>query len=450
MGNRWRDSGWSVWLIALGVALRVGVALLSIGANDAGSWWRFGRQVHALGVLQTYQRDSMLNHPPLMATWAGIIVGILEGDRAGQLPEKPGEVVPFYRNGRWDEGPLIDWHRDGAPVEVEEGNAPVAAGHWGPAPGALKDVPLWRFALLFKLPALLGDLLGGALLYEIWSRRAGRSAGMKVAAAFSCSIAAIAVSAYHCNTDSLLIALCLLSVWLIDSRGAFFAAGLALGAAINVKILPILFIPPLLLSCRSRRDALRLLGGLLVSAMPFAPPALHDSQQFFTNVLGYTAVSERWGIGFFALGRRAAGGGLGSTAAWYYRHLVIGILGATVALGWLARAKGRWNRYELLFVTFALFLILTPGFGVQYTALAGLPLFAVRPKLGVIYSLACGVFLVNVYNDFWTGHLPAYSRITSLLGPPTIYYGLATWGTIVVALLTVLLRPMNRAKEPLG
>src|SRR5579859_6154168 len=203
-----------LWLIVLGIAMRLGLALISIGTNDAAAWLRFGDEINREGLLKTYLHDPDFNHPPIPGYWAAVC-SKLAGD----------------------------------------GDAPLHDS---------------KFTVLFKLAPIAGDCLGIYLLYLIWRRRRDSGDALFVAAMFALSLDAIEVSGFHCNTDPLLIALCLGSLYLLDSRRVFLA-GMALAAAINVKIIPVLLVLPLLLQIRKWRNAALFVAGLGLGVIPFIP-----------------------------------------------------------------------------------------------------------------------------------------------------------------------------------
>src|SRR5205814_9830382 len=110
------------------------------------------------------------------------------------------------------------------------------------------------FPYLFKLAPIAADAVTCWLLWRIWHPRAGAIWAAAAAAIYAWNPVAILISAHHCNTDSIYAMLCLAAVYVIESRrgsvGAWFWGGLLLGAAINVKLIPVLLIPPLVILCR--------------------------------------------------------------------------------------------------------------------------------------------------------------------------------------------------------
>jgi hypothetical protein len=61
---------------------------------------------------------------------------------------------------------------------------------------------------------------------------------------------------------------------------------------------------------------------------------------------------------------------------------------------------------------FALFLVLTPGFGVQYTVFAVPVLFAWNLPWATLYSWTVGIFIGSVYFSFWDHAFPLEAIFT--------------------------------------
>ena len=389
--SAWRDRLW-IALIVLGILLRFAVSAVSTGTNDAAAWLRFGDEINHNGLLTTYGSDPDFNHPPLPGYWAAICSKIAGND----------------------------------------------------------DVPLHDliFTFTFKLAPILGDCLGIYLLYRIFRERRDRTYGLFIAAMFALSIDAIAVSGYHCNTDSLLIALCLLSLYLFRTRPLL--AGIALAAAINIKIIPVLLVPVLLLQLQSRRQATRFILGLAAGVIPFIPPLIATRAAFVSNALQYNSMLDRWGLNYFlissARGFNPSHAGDKLSAAYYNkgRYLILALIGLWAVV---TRWKPRWNVYEAALIPFAIFLILAPGFGVQYTVLIGLLLFAARPAWAIAYGLLAGVFIGSAYVSNLRPGFPLYSQWHELFPDHVALLGIATWMMLVLVSTVIIARPMPLDEE---
>jgi hypothetical protein len=228
--SRWTSHRPSPTFILLGIGLlgllaRVWVVKHSLGSNDMLTWWSFATEIDQHGLAFAYDNDPRFNHPPLM----GLLVSLLHA-----LAAKTGV----------------------------------------------------RFDVLFKTPELLADVGAAALIYWIWRRRSARYAALAVAL-FCWNPASLLVSAYHGNTDPLCAALTLAAVLLVDSKRPLLA-GLALGASINVKLIPVLLIPVLYSCVGGWRQAARFTAGLSFGVLPFVPVVLYfslwtGSQPFYSN-----------------------------------------------------------------------------------------------------------------------------------------------------------------------
>ena len=361
-------------LIAIGFAARLVVSWHSIGTNDAGAWERFARGVEARGLRDAYGRFPSLNHPPLPVLWAGAALGVARGTGAS-------------------------------------------------------------FEFVFKLPAILADAASCALLLRIVGSRCGPRAGWYAAVAMALSPAAVLVGAYHCNTDNVYAMLCLLACAMLD-RGKSFGAGVALAGAVNVKLIPVLLIPPLLAICRTRRDAILFLTGCAAGAIPLLVAWIGTGPAFAQHVLAYSPRANRWGIAFVLYElylneptRRVALDLMRfyfETGRWF-------ILASVAMLSFFAWRRRKWNAYELGALTLSIFLLLTPGFGLQYMVIVVPLLLAVSLAAGTIYGLISGAFLAVAYASVWTGTVPLYSFFDGPIERSAALIGAAAW--LLLALL---------------
>jgi len=292
-----------------------------------------------------------------------------------------------------------------------------------------------RFAILLKVPSLLADGLTSYLLWRIW-QPAGSLRAAAVVAAFAWSLDSILVSGFHGNTDSLCAMLCLVSAACLQRR-AFFAAALGLAAALNVKLIPIVLVPSLLLQIRTRRQALAVLGGLAFGVVPFLPFILFAPQGFYRHAIAYNSNPDNWGIGFFlnASEQNARFAAAATHFALIYRasarYLIM--IACTILGAW-----GRWrdwSPYRIYFLCLATFLVLTPGFGVQYTVYVVPVLFAISLGRGFVYSFASGLFILSVYFAFGRHTFPWSSEFMTNFPLPTSLFGLVAWMVLITIVL---------------
>ena len=287
---------------------------------------------------------------------------------------------------------------------------------------------LAMFARLLKIPGLLGDLVA---LWALW-----QYGGPRAFAAYAWLPAAILVSGFHGNTDCLYAALILLSAIAFD-REQYLVSGLLMAAACNVKVLPAVLAPLLLVAAPNRRALLRVAAGLAAGVLLYVPLVLTAGDVLFRNIIGYNSNPEHWGI--LLLLKRAAAipalQGIGRSLWNWYRADGRYILAASIlALGWLSRTRWRLRMTDQLAIGGALFLVLAPGFSVQYVVLVAPLLCLVDLRAGILWGWISGAFLASVYWVFMVEWWPARAFFTTLFPYPTWLVGLAAWGLLVLFL----------------
>lgn len=363
--------------ILLGFVVRIALLLLTKGTNDIVNWETFANEGLRAGLPSLYPTFSgaegtlLMNHPPL----------------AGYLGVECARLAIFL------------------------------------------SVP---FYIVFKLVQVLSDvvltLLIGAIAVAAGQSKKSALWGMAI---YSLSPVSILISAYHGNTDSLCV-LALVGGILCMQKRRFFIAGALVALACNIKLIPILAVPFLLVAIKRIGDLTSFIIGLLALLVPLViflivtPSALH-------NVVGYGSNAEPWGL-------------LLASLLLPVPLSLVRSFARNVALTGLMMAVGAaWYRYgkyalslrpiEAVFISMSLFLLLAPGFGVQYCLypLPGLILCA--PQRAIAWSLATGAFLVTVYLKFIVSWSPVLGMHT---GPFAFYdcvvLGIVSWLMLLVAL----------------
>ncbi|MDB5303398.1 MAG: rane protein, partial [Phycisphaerales bacterium] len=215
-----------IGLAVLGILARFAIAACSWGTSDTLSFNRFAWSIEGKGILETYRADPEFNHPPIPGYWAWLAL-------------QPTRAHPY------------------------------------------------AFAFLFRVPIIMMDAASIWLLWRIWRRRDGPRRAAVVAALYAWCPVAILVSGYHGNTDAVYAFFCLLCVYLIEDLKRPLLGGLALAAAINIKLIPVLLILPLVLTFRRWGDFLRFAIGVALGALPFVPVLLLARPSFTHNALAY-------------------------------------------------------------------------------------------------------------------------------------------------------------------
>lgn len=375
LSQRWPHTRVVVLLtIALaGVVARVFLAWVSRGSNDIDTWRGFGNHVDKYGLVNTYKMLSDFNHPPIMGYFV---------EAAVRVASYTGLPFPF----------------------------------------------------VFKIPSMLSDVGVLVLLWSIWRRRDGTVSAAKASALFAWSLCAILVGAYHGNTDSVCAFLCLLCLYFATEKHRYFAAGLAFGAAVNVKLIPLVAVPAILLTFKSWRALWQFVAAAAVGILPFLPILWYCGRAFEQNAIAYNSNFDNWGIPFFirqSEANRYFGAAMLDFAPWYVAHgryLVIG--GAVILPLWL-RLQGKTNRYRLFAVAMAMFLVLAPGFGVQYVVYLAPVAFAVDMKWGALYSTTAGLFIGLIYLSFLDKTKPLHSTFVTAYPMPGTLIGMLAWLLII-------------------
>lgn len=377
-----------------GFAARIVLSWISLGSNDWATWWGFSSLVAHHGPFKAYWMRQDLNHPPLPLLWSGLALGI-----------------------------SILTHMS--------------------------------FPFVFRLAAIAADVGSSVVLYKGWARRRPGDAfwGWLAAAAFAWNLDAIMDGAYHCNTDNICAFLTLLSAYYLADRRNFFAGGLALMGAINVKIVPVVLIPAMLSLCRTRPDAKQFLKGLAIGAVPFLVVLCVVPIAFTRNVFLYNSMAGEWGLMVFVMYSQyipLTSAKAMTLTAWIHQYGKYPLLAIAAGLGWVGWRWRRWDAYEMGALGWCVFLIFTPGWGLQYTVYVAPLLMAAHLGRGALYGLTAGLYLLTAYAGMWRGELPLKSIFGE--GPPhpnplPIIFAMLAWGTLVSFFALTLWRGVTRREQ---
>jgi hypothetical protein len=377
-------------LAAAGIVVQLALSWISRGTEDVDAWQMFGRYIAEHGLLDMYRANQRFNHPPIPGYWAMLAV---------RISDATGVAFPF----------------------------------------------------VFRLPAIAANVAACVVLCFVGRRRGGPVEGAKLAAAMACSPCVILIAGHHGNTDPIYAMFSLLAAFFADA-GAFFVAGLMLGAAINVKLIPVVLIPPLLFICRTRRDVARFVAGLAVMALPFVPVLLVRGSEFIHNAMAYASVMDFWGVSLWLLeaARVPMFSATCATLLILYASIAgrIILLLAVVLFSLIARERRR-TAIQATAGAAALFLILTPGFGLQYLVFA-VPLLFAADEFGIAmrYSLFSGAFLFVAYAFFWDGRIPIHTVGVAGADDRGVgaLFAVLAWVALVSFVARMIIRP--RAPRP--
>jgi len=280
-----------------------------------------------------------------------------------------------------------------------------------------------NFARLIKLPGLAGEAIS---LWALW-----KFSGPRVFALYACLPAAILVSGFHGNTDSLCAALVLVAAIVFD-RKRYFTSGLLWSAALNVKLFPLILLPLPLFGTHKWRDFWRLCVGFAVGLVPFIPPVLRAAHAMYHNFLSYSSNFSDWGIP-----------GLVNAAIdvpklrpyflpverWYSVNGRYLILATVVALATVPALRKSMNQATQAALGAALFLLLASGFGVQYVEFAAPLLCYADIVAGLCWGWTSGLFIGVVYWMSSTWH-PFQSIFPPRYLGPAPLLGMLAWAAL--------------------
>jgi hypothetical protein len=103
------------------------------------------------------------------------------------------------------------------------------------------------------------------------------------------------------------------------------------------------------------------------------------------------------------------------------------ILGSSLALALIHRRLSELELYELGALAFALFLVLAPGFGIQYLIYPAPLLMLASPRRGLAYAYLAGLFAGLTYLVRWTGSSPPFSNFSGPQDQYALAAGLLAW-----------------------
>ena len=386
--------GWLlvVGLAGLALALKLFTALKTRGTNDVVYWELFLATFQESGGIGVYRQLGWFNHPPFML-------------HALQAMDRLATATGL---------PFAFWLRVPA-VAADLGSLAVVAH-------LITTVPLRRFT---GRPTVSLALLALAPV-------------------------SIMVSGFHGNTDPVMVFFVLLAVYLLAVWQQALLAGAAFGMAINIKVVPLIFVPTLFLYLPGLFRRLGFFAAAAAVVVAGSLPFLaEDAATIAGNVLGYGSFYGYWGIPRV----------LNSVAPASWLNLAYQEKGRLLALGMAAIAAVPMNwpgRKAPLFlqcgVVALLFMALTPGFGIQYLAWLVPWVVGAGPGAAAVYYSTSGLFAAEVYT-YWSGGFPWYFAdarefIPEWWSPPIVVAELVCWVSVLVLLALMIRRVVIARRSP--
>jgi hypothetical protein len=359
---------------------KIFLALSTYGTNDVYAWERFARWSALFGS-RLYTIDAAFNHPPSMIHVLAAMVW---------LAKTTGIAFPFW----------------------------------------------------LRLPAILADTASLWVVSRIFADRLSEPTVRWGLLLLAPSPALILVSGFHGNTDPVVMFFVLLSVWFTQrGSGSDWQSGAAFGAAMCIKILPVIVLP-VLFFCRPglRRKAIFLIAAAAVVVVCWSPYLFRDPAGIVNQVLGYQSIYGHWGLSWLVCQFRWFRDSWHEAFQNYGSWVVLAVI--AVAAFVVNRSRMPVSVYTQVGAALFFFLAVCSGFGVQYLAwlvpwTVGISIIPVA-----FFTIASGAFLFLVYN-WWAGGFAWYLADSNYVGdftPHLNYFLTLCWISVIVLAFAVWIR----------
>lgn len=295
--------------------------------------------------------------------------------------------------------------------------------------GEVSSLPM-RFWI--SLACTVADLVSIPLLLGIL-RLNGSSYSMTSLLMVIMSPISIFVSGFHGNTDPIMMMLILASVYLIEKGSSSWLAGGALGMAMNIKVVPVLFLLAVALYLRRRREALLYcVSAAIVFLAGSLPEIVQQPLLVWQRVFGYAAKYGQWGVSRLAWALLSPGA-FAVYSQWAKPFMAGAIGGASILMN-LRRRTPIFLQFSIIAF---IFLSTMPGFGVQYLAWLVPWTVLLSPSRAIALHLSSGLFMYSFYDRLSHG---AWYLANGLDTPvwygSVVYLGLLCWCVICVLTLS--------------
>jgi hypothetical protein len=273
--------------------------------------------------------------------------------------------------------------------------------------GLISDSVGIPFQVLFRLLMSLADSLSFLLTWALLEND-GKSRGLTWADVPGLRVALlllavcpvnIMVAGFHANSDPLMILFLLAAVWSLEILESPLLLGCCVGMALNIKVVPLLLLPALFFYLKERRSrASCLTAATLTVLIPSLPCLIASPRAVAANVLAYNSVPGSWGLG--ALWRHLP------AFRTFSHYGKFGLAAGMIVMAYLMnRLKPKPRIFEQWGASLLLFLLLTPGFGIQYLYWVTPWVVALGVRAAILLYLTSGTFMFAVYT-YWSGGVP--------------------------------------------
>jgi hypothetical protein len=360
--------------LVAGSILRIVQIATSIGSVDSYFWTRHVQMVEKFGVLRAYHAAQDINHPPFALEIARLTARL----------------------------------------------------------GALAHL---QFFDTFRILQGLADIVTTFALLRL-ARRFAPDSAVFIALAYFLSPAAIFISAFHCNSDPLMVMFIVLAIVAIVEQRPILG-GLLIACAAGIKIIALPAIPLLFLACRGKKAKVGFTAVVtIVTAAIFVPGLVVSGMVMVRNIFGYTGWRGGWGLPLILDLIDYVNPHLFSIDAGKIVTPFL-IIGAIVL--WAAEARrGVMEESRVprvIGVLFLLILFFAPGFGVQYLIwILPYPALLFSRRAAIALHAIIGVFVFWLYTS-WAKEWPWVYAEGANNSAAVGMFGLVAWAAIGVALI---------------
>ena len=252
-----------------------------------------------------------------------------------------------------------------------------------------------------------------------------RSIGGRLATYFVLCPAGIMLASFHGNSDPLVVAFLIWAVYCAEQRSAAWAVGLLFAAGLQHKDLAAVSGACILLSFTAWRQRILFVAAAFAGWFAFGAPYTFSFPMLIARkMLGYRSLQGWWGF---------------SIVPGYNRFGVY-IAFAAAFLVTIALYRGHSRLYWMVGASIAMFLIFTPGFGLQYLDWI-LPFCFVlgwRTVLGMYIFSSALLFIAYTH---WSGGLPWYfaDSLRAVPAPyslPILYGAFICWIVLIIGVFS--------------
>jgi F0F1-type ATP synthase assembly protein I len=373
------------------------IAWNTFGTNDVLTFYIFGKSLASQGLEWTYRNTILFNHPPLVA---------------------------YYLRGIYSLHHLLL--------------------------GAIGIT----FPFLLRLPGIIADFVVILILLQIKKNDSRLRLPTWALVIFALSPVSLMVSGYHGNTDSVMAMLLLVSVYFC-TRGQPMLSGLFFALSAQVKVIPLLFFPILLIFWIQRGLLLRFVIPFAVaSAVLWIEPLLEFPLVFARNVLSYGSYWGIWGLSYLLrlTGRpefsRVSFFGLGPWQTFVVTGCKLFIIAAVLTLAWRRRKVDDRHIWDSIAYGWIVFFVFAPGVCTQYLVWLAPFILLLSPTFYTWLLGSSSIFAFVFYNTISNG-LPWYKGAsTNALNEIWTPWSVLPWLVLITGSI-ILWRNAKRADPSL-